>query len=161
MPAVCSNSLLRVRSETIVNPYSPRSLIYQQARRPQHAAACAATSTMHCPVTLLLLMLLPLLGRLPGSQAAHTLRNDALSATFSETGLVELQRQHQHQAGGGQVAVAGDGFELSLLVAGGDGHPRVLSPATASAPPSVLAGANATFIAFRWGFKDMGVDVRY
>eukprot|EP01047_Picozoa_sp_COSAG01_P081641 COSAG01_NODE_16359_length_1242_cov_8.299213_1_plen_94_part_10 len=32
-----------------------------------------ATITMHCPVTLLLLMLLSLLGRLPGSQAAHTL----------------------------------------------------------------------------------------
>jgi hypothetical protein len=131
-----------------------------QARRLQLPAQ-PATITMHCPVTLLLLMLLSLLGRLPGSQAAHTLRNDALSATFSSTGLVELQWQHQHQAGGGQVAVAGDGFELSLLVAGSDGQPRVLSPATASAPPSVLAGANATFIAFRWGFKDMDVDVRY
>ena len=104
----------------------------------------------------LALLLAPLVGAVP--QAQHTLSNDAVTASFSTSGLIALgpaaagasQEREQEVA----VAVAGDNFELHLLlVPNTRGYCKpvcVLDSASAAAPPVMQPGANATSVAYRF-----------
>ena len=97
---------------------------------------------------LLLLQLALALGS--SAYATHTLRNAAMTATFSGSRLVSV----------GDVAVSGDDFVLELVQVGSDST-IVLASAAATAAPTVQPGANATAIAFRWSFGGFTVEARY
>ena len=112
---------------------------------------------MRLPMVPLRLPMVPLqlLLLLPVAAAQHTLRNDAITASFSDSRLV----------GVGSVQVAGDDFELELQpVAAALGAVQstvLLASAAAAAKPTVQPGANATSIAFRWAFDGFSVEAQY
>ena len=101
------------------------------------------------------LPLLLLFHFVPCVHTAAVLSNDAIAATFSASRLTGLSSSAA-QDSTFQVAVAGDDFELSLLMAG---KARVLSSVKAAGPPTLLPGANETHVAFRWDFSDVGLAV--
>ena len=99
---------------------------------------------------LMLALLQVVLALGSSAHATHTLRNAAVTATFSDSRLVSV----------GDVAVTGDDFVLELVQAGSDAA-TVLASAAATAAPTVQPGANATAIAFRWSFAGFTVEARY